>query len=212
MAGLRGWQSFPDELPEFDPGRTPATPQELFRQWLFEAGEHVLAPNAATLSTVDDDGFPDARVVVLRDVDVDGWSVSTSSDSPKGVQLTQNPRAALTFFWPGRGRQIRLRGPVTTAAPAASAADFSDRSPASKAECLIGRQSEVLSDPADLTRAAADAERRVREDPYQVPETWTRYVVLADTVEFWQASADRRHLRLRYRRDGDTWAREQLWP
>ncbi|MCU1685669.1 MAG: pyridoxamine 5-phosphate oxidase [Amycolatopsis sp.] len=212
MAGLRGWPSFPEELPEFDPGQAPATPQELFESWLFEAGEHVLAPHAVTLSTVDADGLPDARVVILKDVDATGWYVSTSADSPKAVQLRENPHAALTFFWPGRGRQVRLRGPVTTAAPEVSASDFSDRSPASKAESLIGHQSEVLENPADLLRAAEAAERQVRENPDVVPDSWTRYRVSPTAVEFWQASNDRRHVRLRYRRTGETWLPEHLWP
>lgn len=212
MAGLRGWPSFPEELPEFDPGQAPATPQELFHQWLFEAAEHVLAPHAVTLSTVDPDGLPDARVVILKDVDDTGWYVSTSADSPKGVQLSKSPHAALTFFWPGRGRQVRLRGPVTVAAPEVSAADFTDRSPAARAESLVGHQSEVLEDPADLLRAAEEAERRLRANPAVVPESWTRYRVSPTAVEFWQASHDRRHTRLRYRREHGTWLTERLWP
>ncbi|AGM02608.1 pyridoxine/pyridoxamine 5'-phosphate oxidase [Amycolatopsis keratiniphila] len=209
---LRGWPSFPEELPEFDTEATPATPRELFLEWLDEAGEHVLAPHAVTLSTVDADGVPDARVVILKDVDGDTWAVATSSESPKGVQLAKNPFAALTFFWPGRGRQVRLRGPVSVADPEVSAADFTARPPASRVEAFIGRQSQVLDDPADLDRAAAEAERWVEENPGVAPETWTRYLVTPSEVEFWQASHDRRHRRLRYRRVDGSWHKERLWP
>jgi pyridoxamine 5'-phosphate oxidase len=209
---LRGWPSFPEELPEFDPDTAPETPRELFLEWLEEAGEHVLAPHAVTLSTVDADGVPDARVVILKDVDAESWAVATSSESPKGVQLAKNPHAALTFFWPGRGRQVRLRGPVSPAAPDVSAADFTARPPASQVEAFVGRQSEVLADPADLDRAAEEARRWVEENPGVAPETWTRYLVTPSEVEFWQASHDRRHLRLRYRREGGAWIRERLWP
>ncbi|MEC3974563.1 pyridoxine/pyridoxamine 5'-phosphate oxidase [Amycolatopsis sp. H20-H5] len=212
MTKLRGWPSFPRELPEFDPAAAPATPKELFLDWLNEAGEHVLAPHAVTLSTVDTDGAPDARVVILKDVDDAGWYVATSAESPKAVQLAGNPRAALTFFWPGRARQVRLRGLVTPATAAVSAADFRDRPPASRVEAYIGRQSEVLTDPAELLRAAEDAQRWVEENPAAAPETWTRYLVTPDEVEFWQASHDRRHLRLRYRRAGGNWTTERLWP
>ena len=209
---LRGWPSFPRELPEFDPGSTPGTPRELFLEWLNEAGEHVLAPHAVTLSTVDADGVPDARVVILKDVDGDTWAVATSSESPKGLQLAKNPYAALTFFWPGRGRQIRLRGPVAPAAPEVSAADFTARPPASRVEAFVGRQSQVLEDPADLDRAAEEARHWVEENPGVAPETWTRYLVTPSEVEFWQASHDRRHRRLRYRRENGTWLKERLWP
>jgi pyridoxamine 5'-phosphate oxidase len=212
MVSLRGWPSFPAELPEFDPGTAPDAPEDLFLSWLTEAGEHVLAPHAVTLSTVDDDGAPDARVVILKDVGPGGWAVATSSESPKGRQLKENPRAALTFFWPGRGRQVRVRGTVAPATREVSDQDFLARPPASRVEALIGHQSEVLTDPAKLTEAAAAAERWVDENPDAAPETWTRYLVVPAVVEFWQASHDRRHLRLRYLREDESWTRERLWP
>ncbi|MDT7724759.1 MAG: pyridoxamine 5-phosphate oxidase [Actinomycetota bacterium] len=212
MATLRGWPSFPEELPAFEPLEAPRTPQQLFLGWLDEAGEHVLAPHAVTLSTVDSEGAPDARVVILKDVDHAGWYVASSADSPKGIQLAKDPRAALTFFWPGRGRQVRLRGRVTPTSAEISADDFRNRPPASRAEALIGHQSEVLEHPDDLLRAAEAAARRIEENPDLVAEGWTRYLITPDSVEFWQASHDRRHVRLRYRRDGEDWLRERLWP
>lgn len=212
MVSLRGWPSFPEQLPGFEPDAAPAQPEELFLDWLTEAGAHVLAPHAVTLSTVDEDGAPDARVVILKDVGPAGWAVATSSESPKGRQLAANPRAALTFFWPGRGRQVRARGVVTPASAAESAADFLARPPASRVEAYLGRQSEVLPDPDKLAEAATAAEQWVAEHPDTAPETWTRYLVRPDTVEFWQAAPDRRHIRLRYQRDGEGWRRERLWP
>ena len=215
---LRGWPSFPEELPEFDPSRAPAHPHELFLDWLREAGEHVLAPHAVTLSTVDPDGAPDARVVILKTADESGFTVATSADSPKGVQLDKDPRAALTFFWPGRGRQVRVRGPVSPCDPDTSERDFLERPPASRAEAFIGRQSEVLDDPAELVAAAEESSRRVEADPSLVAPGWTRYLLTPTSVEFWQASHDRLHVRLRYRRNpggpgpGPAWVRERLWP
>lgn len=210
--GLRGWPSFPENLPTFNPRHPPESPHRLFLAWLDDAGEHMLAPHAATLSTVDADGAADARVVILRDVDESGFAVATSAESPKGMQLDRNPHAALTFFWPGVGRQVRVRGLVAAGPPELSAADFRTRSPASRAEVLIGRQSEVLLDPADLVAAARVAQRHVRDDPDVLPRSWTRYLLAPSVVEFWQASHDRRHVRLRYRRDGAAWVAERLWP
>jgi pyridoxamine 5'-phosphate oxidase len=212
MVSLRGWPSFPAELPGFDPDLAPDAPEDLFLTWLTEAGEHVLAPHAVILSTVDEDGAPDARVVILKDVGPAGWAVATSAESPKGRQLTENPRAALTFFWPGRGRQVRVRGTVTPAPREASDEDFLARPPASRVEAFIGHQSEVLTDPEKLTEASAAAERWVEENPDAAPETWTRYLIVPTVVEFWQASHDRRHVRLRYRREDEGWTRERLWP
>jgi pyridoxamine 5'-phosphate oxidase len=213
-ATLRGWPSFPEELPAFDPSDVPAQPHELFLDWLREAGEHVLAPHAVTLSTVDPDGAPDARVVILKTADEQGFTVSTSADSPKGVQLAKNRRAALTFFWPGRGRQVRVRGPVGPCDDEVSARDFLDRPLPSRAEAFIGRQSEVLDDPADLADAAGWSRARVEADPALVAPGWTRYLLAPTIVEFWQASHDRLHIRLRYRRGTgeQAWIRERLWP
>ena len=212
MSRLRGWPSFPKELPTFDPDQAPEAPYELFLEWLDEAGEHVLAPHALTLSTVDTDGTPDARVVILKDVDATGFSVASSADSPKGVQLAKEPSAALTFFWPGRGRQVRVRGTAAPHEPEVSASDFQERSPASRTEAFVGHQSEVLADPADLAAAAEQARRRVEQDPDLVAPGWTRYLVTPSSVEFWQASQDRRHVRLRYRHTPDGWFTERLWP
>lgn len=211
---LRGWPSFPEELPHFDPAGAPERPHELFMCWLREAGEHVLAPHAVTLSTVDPEGAPDARVVILKTADEHGFTIAASADSPKGVQLAKDPRAALTFFWPGRGRQVRVRGPVSPCDEEVSARDFLERPPASRAEAFIGRQSEVLDDPAELLTAAEESRRRVESDPSVVAHRWTRYLVAPTSVEFWQASHDRLHVRLRYRREPgeQSWVRERLWP
>jgi pyridoxamine 5'-phosphate oxidase len=213
MNALRGWASFPDELPVFDPVEVPATPAELFLAWLNDAGEHGLAPHATVLSTVDADGEPDARVVILKDVGEPGFFVASSASSPKGQQLDKHPSAALTFFWPERGRQVRVRGSVEPTSAEVSAADFQQRSPASRAECLVGRQSEVLAEPTELVAAAAAARARVDAEPDLVAPHWTRYRIVPETVEFWQADHDRRHVRLRYRAtDGGGWRTERLWP
>jgi pyridoxamine 5'-phosphate oxidase len=212
MNALRGWPSFPAELPGFDPDAAPATPHELFAAWLADAGEQGLAPHATVLSTVDEVGDPDARVVILKDAGERGFCVATSSDSPTGRQLDGRPSAALTFFWPHRGRQVRVRGPIGPTTPAESARDFRERPPAGRAECLVGRQSEVLADPAELAAAAVAARAAVDADPDLVPPQWTRYLLAPHTVEFWQADHDRQHVRLRYRRVARNWQRERLWP
>ncbi|WP_199430659.1 pyridoxine/pyridoxamine 5'-phosphate oxidase [Qaidamihabitans albus] len=211
MNSLRGWPSFPGELPRFDPAAAPRQPHELFLEWLHDAGEQGLAPHAMTLSTVDESGFPDARVLILKAVDAAGWYFASSAHSPKGVELARVARAALTFFWPHRGRQVRVRGAVTPLGAEASAADFRERPPASKVEAFIGGQSAVLADERELEDAARRAEQRLAADPALVPDGWTRYRLAADSVEFWQAAHDRRHVRLRYSRT-DRWRTERLWP
>lgn len=212
MPNVRGWPSFPEELPGFDTGDAPPAPHELFLRWLRDAAERVFAPHAVTVSTVDAEGAPDARVVILRDADESGFSFASSAASPKGRQLAAEPRAAMTFFWAPLGRQVRVRGRVRECGPDAARADFQARSPASQVEALVGHQSEILADEADLDRAVLRARDVLALDPAALPERWTRYLLEPAGVEFWQARHDRRHQRLRYRRTPAGWHTERLWP
>ena len=97
---LRGFRSFPADLPEFDTSCVPDNPSELFVAWLADAAEDGLAAHAAILSTVDGSAVPDSRTVFLKDVDDEGWYFATSMNSPKGKQLSENENAALVFFGP----------------------------------------------------------------------------------------------------------------
>lgn len=206
------------ELPDFDAGDAPADPAELFARWLVLArAAGVLDAHAVTLATVDAAGAPDARVVALRDVDPPSgrWFVATSADSPKGVQLAACPAAAMSLYWPAQGRQIRVRGPVAECPEQAAAADFATRSPASKATALVGRQSRPLPSPAAYEAAESAARDRLARDPAAVPADHRVYALHATAVEFWQGSADRRHVRLLYARpapDAAAWQRTLLWP
>ncbi|MFF3845764.1 pyridoxal 5'-phosphate synthase [Streptomyces sp. NPDC002328] len=219
LRSLRVWDPEVTGLPAFDPGAAPAEPLALFTAWLAEvaaAGERE--PHTMTLSTVDEEGLPDARIVMLHGVDADGWSFASHATSRKGRSLAARPYAALTFYWPVRGRQVRVRGPVTASPSAEAQADLHARSTGALAAALTGRQSEVLSSPEELARESEAAWERARRDPTAVSPTWTLYRLRPDEVEFFQGDGQRRHVRLRYRREGQdggadgSWARELLWP
>ncbi|MFI9275435.1 pyridoxal 5'-phosphate synthase [Kitasatospora sp. NPDC052896] len=203
-------------LPSFEPDRAPAEPATLFLAWLAEAvAADVPDPQIVTLATVDADGLPDARALVLREVDVPdaGWLFAADARSPKGRQLAAHPYAALTVYWPQLGRQVRIRGPVGTADPADAAAEFRTRSPAARTAILVGHQSEPLGSPADYRAAAGRAAALLAAHPDTVAATHTLYALRAREVEFWQGAADRYHVRLRYRRATvPTWERTLLWP
>jgi len=166
-----------------------------------------------TLGTVDDDGWPDARIVMLREVDDRGWHFATDAVSAKGRQLAAHPVACLVFYWPEQGRQVRVRGRVVALDRADCAQDFLSRSPLSRAAALAGPQSAVLPTRPDLDRAVSEAERRVADAPETVFERHTVYALSPSSVEFWQGDPGRRHVRLHYQvaEDG-TWTRELLWP
>ncbi|MEV7402136.1 pyridoxal 5'-phosphate synthase [Streptomyces sp. NPDC091267] len=203
------------ELPAFDPATAPPAPLPLFHSWFAEAVAAGQAePHAMTLATVDPHGLPDVRTLLLHDADARGWHFATHATSAKGRQLAGLPYAALGFYWPAQGRQVRVRGPVTACSPDESRADLHVRSTGALASALVGRQSEVLGSCGELDRASDAAWQRAQEEPDAEVTSWTRYVVEPQEVEFFQGDAKRRHVRLRYRRDAGSgdWERELLWP
>lgn len=201
------------DLPAFDPAAAPRTPLPLFHAWFAEAvAAGQTEPHTMTLATVDAEGHPDVRTLMLHDADDRGWHFATHATSAKGRQLAARPHAALGFYWPAQGRQVRVRGPVTACTPAESRADLHVRSTGALASALVGRQSEVLGSYEELNRASDAAWERALAEPEADVASWTRYVVEPHEVEFFQGDVRRRHVRLRYRRDGGNWTRELLWP
>lgn len=210
---LRQLAVFDVALPPFDPGAAPSRPEELFASWLVEAIDAgVQEPHAMVLSTVDRDGRPDSRTLILKGLADGGWEFASSRASRKGQELEANPWAAAVFHWREQGRQVRLRGRVLDAGAQASARDFLARSPAARAETLAGSQSMPLHDPAEVAAAAAEAAEALAAEPGLVPDHWALFRLLPDELEFWQASPDRRHVRLQYRLLDGAWQRRRLWP
>ncbi|MFF2330672.1 MULTISPECIES: pyridoxal 5'-phosphate synthase [unclassified Streptomyces] len=202
-------------MADFDPVDAPAEPVDLFLGWLRAAvAAGVPDPHAMTLSTVGEDGGPDSRVLILKNVDGEGWQFAVHAGSPKGRQLASRPRAALTFYWPLPGRQVRVRGTVEPASPEQSAADLLARAPSARAEVLLGRQSDRLADAEERDRAFRAALARIQSDPALVSPEWTLYTLVPAEIEFWQADKNRLHARLRYERPdrGSSWERHMLWP
>jgi pyridoxamine 5'-phosphate oxidase len=211
---LRALEVFPAELPGFDTRAAPDDPVPLFLSWLTDAiRDKVPGPHAMTLATADRLGNVSSRVLLCKDVDQQGrWYFASSAGSRKGRELAARPRAALSFYWPQQGRQVRVAGTAAPAGSQASAADFLARSPASRAEALTGRQSEPLDDAAELDEALRGAQAQIAADPVLVAPDWTLYALSADEVEFWQADHQRRHIRLQYQRSAGTWTHHMLWP
>lgn len=210
LRSLRVWDT---ELPAFDPATAPAEPVALFHDWFVEAAEAgAVEPQTMSLATVDEGGRPDVRTVMLHGADERGWHFASHSTSAKGRQLAARPEAALGFYWPKRGRQVRVRGRVTTGTPEEAYADLHARTTGALASALVGRQSEVLPSLEALAEASAAAWERAHAEPEAESKTWTLYVMEPSEAEFFQGDAERRHVRLRYRKEGAAWSRELLWP
>ncbi|EPE10581.1 pyridoxamine 5 -phosphate oxidase [Ophiostoma piceae UAMH 11346] len=212
------WESFPD------------TPNDAFVEWLRDAirvgaaGSQAAAlpyePHAMTLSTVTADGRPDARVLILKNVDDRGWHFAAKAESPKGRQLQENAACSLTFYWSALGRQVRIQGHAHPLPAEECAADFLSRPVASRISALASRQSEVMADykqsAAQLAHQTKEVQALFNKDPNYISPGWLVYAVYPTEVEFWQGATDRQHGRLRYVRDEDgsraSWKKERLWP
>ncbi|MFK3779643.1 pyridoxal 5'-phosphate synthase [Agrobacterium sp. NPDC089420] len=212
---LRQIPSLKAPLPDCDPLALPDTPQDAFALWLDDALEAgVREPHAMTLSTVDENGWPDARVLILKNVDHRGWHFAVKAESPKGRQLDNEPQVALTFYWPALGRQVRLRGPAIVLSVKDCADDFLGRPVSSRVSAIASRQSEVLEEGEGLESRIAEAQALIAANPGYVSPGWRVYAVAPTVAEFWQGASDRNHKRLRYVvcGDGSAWERSVLWP
>lgn len=169
--------------------------------------------NAMTLSTVDAGGHPDARIVLLRDVDREGsgFLFYTNYASAKGKQLAGHPSAALTFFWPALERQLRIRGTVERLSAEESDRYFNSRPRPSRIGAWASQQSESIADRKALEAARAEVEARFPGDVPRPPH-WGGYRLVADAIEFWQGRPGRLHDRIRCTRQGESWIQERLQP
>jgi pyridoxamine 5'-phosphate oxidase len=199
-------------VPALDESDVAADPIEQFRRWFADAeAAGVPDHDAMVVATADRTGAPSARVVLLRGVGDDGFRFFTNYDSAKGVELAENPRAALVWNWSQLGRQVRATGSVARLSPEDSQAYWRNRPHASRISASASRQSQPIASRAALERAAAAVGAAVGED-VPLPSFWGGYLVHPEAVEFWQHRDDRLHDRLRYRRAGDGWVLERLQP
>jgi pyridoxamine 5'-phosphate oxidase len=188
-------------------------PLEQVRRWWRAAEEAgVDEPGAMTLATVDEQGHPDARMVLLRSIDAEGFRWYTDRRSAKGRQLAAVPHAALVLAWTPLGRQVRVVGAVRESTDAESDAYWATRPRGSQLAAVASHQSQVLASRVELDTALADAEARHAGRDGPRPSTWGGYVLRPARVELWQQRPFRAHDRLRYERDGETWRIVRLSP
>jgi pyridoxamine 5'-phosphate oxidase len=186
-------------------------PFEQFAEWWQLAEREVPLPDAMTVATVDEDGAPNARMVLLKGFGPAGFRFFSNYESAKGAELLAAPRAALVLYWRELDRKVRVRGTVTRLPAADSDEYFATRPRGSQIGALVSPQSRPI-EREDLDRLYAEAEERLGEGPVERPGHWGGYAVEPDTVEFWQGRDDRMHDRFVYRRDDGGWSIERLAP
>jgi pyridoxamine 5'-phosphate oxidase len=187
-------------------------PIAVINEWLAEARDAgVQVPEVMTLATSDAAGRPSARMLLLKGAEERGFTFFTGYESRKGLELAENPRAAMVVYWQPLGRQVRVEGTVRKLAQEESDAYWATRPRRSRAAAAASRQSSVIE---NLQTLEAEAERLLAEHDGEVPrpDRWGGYVLEPEVIELWQHRDDRLHDRIRFTRAGEGWRSERLAP
>ena len=202
-----------------DPNGKPLIPNvsdpiALFAAWMAEAREKELNDsNAMSLATVDADGMPDVRIVLLKEVTPAGFVFFTNLESAKGQQLKANPVAALGFHWKSLRRQVRVRGTVARVTDAEADEYFATRAAQSRISAIASDQSRPLADRAGFEQRIAELSEIYGDGPdIPRPDFWGGFRLTPTEIEFWQDQAFRMHDRVKFTRAGDGWMSERLYP
>jgi pyridoxamine 5'-phosphate oxidase len=192
-----------------------AEPFALFYAWLAEA--EISEPNdaeAMALATVDSQGLPNLRMILLKGADKRGFAFYTNCESAKGLELAANPKAALLFHWKSLGRQVRIRGLIEPATGAEADAYFATRHRESQIGACASAQSRPLKSRSLFEKEVARLAREFGEGPVTRPEYWRGYRLVPLEIEFWMSRPFRLHDRIVFRRASPRarWTKARLYP
>ncbi len=192
---------------------TADKPIKIFKEWYREAkATEPINPNAMTLATADDEGRPSARMVLLKDVDMDGFVFYTNLGSRKALELNANPHAALCFYWKSLAKQVRVEGFIELVADAEADAYFASRPKLSQLGAWASKQSQTLEGRMALEKRVAKYTAKFNVGTIPRPDFWSGLRLRPVQIELWKEEAFRLHDRTRYTRDGDGWTVDSLYP
>ena len=226
--GRIGWRTFKAEevmedfrkqygsLPRLERSDLDADPIAQFRSWFDHATESVpvdwFESNVMTLATASKTGEVTARIVLMKGLDSEGLVFYSNYDSKKGLQLAENPRAAVVLFWPFLERQVRVEGEVERVSREMSERYFLSRPRGSQIGAAISRQSTTIQTAEELEQRAEEMEQAYDGQSIPLPEDWGGFRLKPVRFEFWQGRKNRLHVRFAYERMGSTWNIVRLSP
>jgi pyridoxamine 5'-phosphate oxidase len=188
-------------------------PIALFGEWLKAAeASEPNDPNAMALATVDGEGLPDVRMVLLKGFDAAGFVFFTNFESAKGRELLANPKAALCFHWKSLRKQVRLRGPVSEVSAEEADAYFASRQRGSRIGAWASQQSRPLESRFALEKAVAAYTARYAIGEIPRPAYWSGFRLAPQEIEFWSDGTFRLHDRIKFVRNGEGWEKTRLYP
>jgi pyridoxamine 5'-phosphate oxidase len=199
-------------MPPLERSQLHDDPIEQFARWYREAEATLPLADACCLASAHPRGGADARMVLLRGFDRDGFRFHTDYSSAKAGQLAAEPRAALVFYWRELDRQVRVRGNVERLRAPESDRYFASRPRDRQLAAWASPQSRPLRDRVELDDRFAEVEARFAGVGVPRPAGWGGYLMRPDEIEFWQGQAQRLHDRFRYRREARGWLIERLAP
>lgn len=189
-------------------------PMEFFQFWMEDAlASDEPEPTAVQLATVDANGQPSLRVVLLKGFDARGFQFFTNYQSKKGQEISENNQVALCVLWKSQQRQIRIEGRAVKMDQAESTSYFQSRPKESQIGAWASAQSAEMQNPSDLVNKFKEISQQYADvEVLPCPEHWGGYIVAPTAIEFWQGRQSRLHDRFRYELTGDVWKASRLWP
>jgi len=204
-----------DDMPQAGDFAQTEDPLALFEDWMVEARQHEPNdPNAMALATVDSEGLPNLRIVLLKEASAKGFVFFTNQESTKGSELAASPKAALCFHWKSLRRQVRVRGPVEVVDEAEADSYFATRPKGSRIGAWASKQSRPLESRMALEKAVAKYTLKYGLGEIPRPPYWSGYRVLPMEMEFWHDRPFRLHDRVVFKRTsaGKPWLKARLYP
>lgn len=190
-----------------------AEPYRLFAEWLEDAtASEPNDPNALALATVDTDGLPDVRMVLLKGFDERGFVFYTNFESIKGEEILSSMKAAMCFHWKSLRRQVRVRGPVEQVSDAEADEYYASRARGSRIGAWASRQSRPLESRFALEKAVAEYTAKYAIGDIPRPPHWSGFRIVPQSIEFWHDRPFRLHDRVKFTRSESAWDKTRLYP